>query len=585
MITGTAANAELRLTCRAMPAGPSQRQTAPDGPGPDEGSAEDAAVDEEAAVAEVDSVDEEAVDETTDADPAEQSREARWRWALLAICVVALGVRLVYLFGWQDFDEVGGDAWYYHEAANLLAEGEGFVHPYLLEEEGVRAPGADHPPGYSTVLAPFSLVGLDSIRAHQVVTCLIGTGTVALMGLVGHRLGGRRRRGRQVGLIAAGFAAVYPNIWMNDPSLMSESLAMFAGVGFTLAAYWAWDRPNLPRLATLGALLGAATLVRAEAAMLFVFVVVPLCAWAPRLAGWRPRLAHVAVAGAASGLVIAPWVVPNLVRFEHPATLSTQMGPTLEVGNCDLVYYGSYRSSMAELEGLEGAIGGWTHSCASELVREGDLADAGIQRITPAPTADESAGSEAFSPASGSDRVLWVRAIDGFTCRLGQSCLLLGIPPGDVDPYDRSELDDLTTDAAVDYMADHKGRLPFVAWARFGRAFGLYAPIQQVKYIDTFTDQRPYDAARVGLGLYYVTAAAAVVGVVALRRRGVPSFPLTASILSVAITVVVFYGTTRFRAPAEPAFVLLGAVGAQWVLSSLFRRRRQTTPEARADPQ
>src|SRR5699024_1434529 len=84
------------------------------------------------------------------AELTEQRRDHRWRWALGAVCLLALFVRLVYLFGWQDLDEVGGDAWYYHEAANLLADGEGFIHPYLLEDDGVRAPGADHPPGYST---------------------------------------------------------------------------------------------------------------------------------------------------------------------------------------------------------------------------------------------------------------------------------------------------------------------------------------------------------------------------------------------------------------------------------------------------
>lgn len=512
-------------------------------------------------------------------DDTERTRERRWRWTLVAICVVALGVRLVYLFGWQAIadEELGGDARYYHEAANLLADGEGFVHPYLLAEDGVRAPGADHPPGYSGVLAVFSLVGLDSIRAHQVVTCLIGTGTVALLGLVGRRLGGRGSRGRQVGVLAAGFGALYPNLWLNDPSLMSESFAMFAGVALALVAYWAWDRPSTGRLALTGAVLGAATLVRAEVAMLFVFVVVPLCVWVPRLAGWRERLQRVVVAGAVAALMVAPWVVPNLVRFENPSTLSTQMGPTLEVGSCDLVFYGHDRSGIEDLAGARAPIGGWTARCASSLEREGDLAAAGVERLIPAPTAEESLGSQALAPAAGSDRVLWVRPIDnGLTCELGNTCLLLGAPE-DVDPFDRSELDDLTTDAALEYLADHKGRLPFIVWARFGRAFGLYAPFQQLK-MDWFTDGRPYESARVGLGLYYLTVAAAGAGVVALRRWGVPSFPLTASVLSVAVTVVVFYGTTRFRAPAEPALVLLGAAGTHWLVSLLSDRWRSRAP-------
>jgi hypothetical protein len=41
-------------------------------------------------------------------------------------------------------------------------------------------------------------------------------------------------------------------------------------------------------------------------------------------------------------------------------------------------------------------------------------------------------------------------------------------------------------------------------------------------------------------------------------------------LINVAVTVVVFYGSTRFRAPAEPALVLLAAAG----IESLLPKRR-----------
>lgn len=441
-----------------------------------------------------------------------------WAWALGAICLLALAVRLVYIFGWQDIDEVGGDAYYYHATANLLAEGEGFVHPYYWDQ-GVRAPGADHPPGYTVVLAVPSLLGFDTIRSHQVTTALIGAATVALIGVLARRLGGRG-----VGLLAAGFAAVYPNLWLNDASVMSESLAMLVGVGFSLAAYWAWEQPSMYRLGVVGATLGLAALVRAEALMLLALVVVPLCVWVAGLNGWRERLQRLGVATAAMALVVAPWIVPNLLRFEHPATFSTQLGPTLEVANCDAVYYGDW-------------VGGWTSSCASGL-------------------------------RSGPDGEVWrYRGGDPVEPR-----------PEVSDPYDRSELDAVTREVSLEYIGDNRSRLSFVLWARFGRTWGLYAPNQQLQ-IDAFTDSRPNEAARVGLVLYYLTVAAAVAGVVALRRKGMPSFPLTAWIVNVAITVVVFYGTTRFRAPAEPALVVLGAVGTGWIFTVL---RSRTSGETRS---
>jgi 4-amino-4-deoxy-L-arabinose transferase-like glycosyltransferase len=416
------------------------------------------------------------------------SRDRRWLLALLAICAVGLAIRVGYVMGWRDVESIDGDPRYYHEAANLLADGEGFVHPFAWEE-GVRAPGADHPPGYVVVLAVPSLLGLDGIRAHQLASCLIGTGTVALVGFLGRRVGGRR-----AGLVAAGLAAVYPNLWFNDGALMSETLALFAGVVVSLLAYHVWDRPDWRRFAVLGAAIGAASLVRAEAALLIALLLVPLAMWVPGLAGWRSRLERGALAGVVALVVTAPWVGANLVRFEHPATLSTQMGPTLEVGNCDETYH-------------EPFLGAWSFACAST-----------------------------------------------------------------VDSSDRSVLDRVTRERALTYVGDHLDRLPVVTAARLGRTWGVYSPLRQLDF-DVFAEARPLPAARVGLGMYYLVALASVLGVVALRRRGVPSFPLTVWLLNVAITVVVFYGSTRFRAPAEPFLVVLAAVGADSLLQLRLRSR------------
>src|SRR5206468_2626985 len=141
--------------------------------------------------------------------PADTTKR-RWAYALLGICALALGIRMGYVLGWRDVPSVGGDAAYYHEGANHLANGHGFVQPDAWRD-GASIPGADHPPGYVIVLAIPSLLGLDTIRAHMLTSCLIGTGTVALIGLLGRRIGGNK-----VGLLAAGIAAIYPNMWLND---------------------------------------------------------------------------------------------------------------------------------------------------------------------------------------------------------------------------------------------------------------------------------------------------------------------------------------------------------------------------------
>jgi 4-amino-4-deoxy-L-arabinose transferase-like glycosyltransferase len=429
--------------------------------------------------------------ETTDDD---RRADRRWLLALVAIALVGLGIRVGYVVGWHALDSVGGDAYYYHHGANLLAEGHGFVHPFAWDD-GVKVPGADHPPGYIVLLAVPSLLGFDGIRAHQITSCLIGAGTIVLIGLVGRRLAGRR-----AGLLAAGFAAIYPNMWLNDGALMSETLALFLGVVVVFAAYRAWDKPSWPRFAVLGLSLGLASLARAEAVMLLVLLLVPLALWVPGLVGWRPRLGRAGLAAVVAVAVMAPWVVANLLRFEHPETLSTQMGPTLDVANCDATYHGP-------------ALGAWSFACATEIK----------------------------------------------------------------DP-DRSELDKVTRQKAIDYMRDHQGRLPVVVTARFGRTWGVFSPLSQLD-LDHFSENRPLPAARVGLVLYYLAAVASVVGLVALRRRRVPSFPVTVWLVNVAVTVVIFYGSTRFRAPAEPALVLLAAVGVNALLP-----QRSPAPAPAPDP-
>ena len=56
-------------------------------------------------------------------------------------------MRLAYLMVWRNPWPPVGDPYYYHHGANLLADGEGYIHPYRFILYGSRMPGADHPPG------------------------------------------------------------------------------------------------------------------------------------------------------------------------------------------------------------------------------------------------------------------------------------------------------------------------------------------------------------------------------------------------------------------------------------------------------
>src|SRR4051794_40342195 len=88
---------------------------------------------------------------------------------------------------------------------------------------------------------------------------LLGTLLVALVGLLGRRVGGDT-----VGLVAAGIGGVSPNIWVNDGLVMSETLTALGVVGAMYAPLWWRDAPSRWRAVVLGAVCGVAALARVE---------------------------------------------------------------------------------------------------------------------------------------------------------------------------------------------------------------------------------------------------------------------------------------------------------------------------------
>jgi len=302
--------------------------------------------------------------------PAGHPRPQRFWWWLVAITGGALALRLTYLLGWRTPWDVIGDPYYYHHGANLLADGEGYVHPYQFLLFGVRMPGADHPPGFMTVLAGFSWLGLRSYFQHQVISCLIGAAGVAAMGAAGRRIAGER-----VGLIVAALAAVSPNLFYFDAMVVSESMVVGTTALILLAAYRWWDRPTTRSALVFGLVIGVAALVRSEAVLLGPLIAVPLLWWRSRGADhvraagaggvrWLPQLA---VAGAAAAVVVAPWVGYNMARFSEPVTLSAQFDQTLGTANCETVYFGD-------------RVGYWSLGCiqaTEHLVGDGDASAQG----------------------------------------------------------------------------------------------------------------------------------------------------------------------------------------------------------------
>jgi 4-amino-4-deoxy-L-arabinose transferase-like glycosyltransferase len=279
--------------------------------------------------------------ETAPETPRPSRRRTGFAWALAIITLLGLGVRVGYVAGFKWDGSLAGDELFYNGEANSLSRGGGFVDPFVaLDPSQPRREAADHPPLTVVVLAPVSWLGHrlspggnNNANAHRLTMALVGTATVAALGLLG-----RRVAGDGAGLLAAGLAALHPNLWMNDGHVMSESLAVLAVVGALLATYRCLREPSWQNVVLLGAVCGIAALARAELLLLAPALALPALLVGHLRSGDRWR--KVALAATATLVVIGPWVVFNMARFDRPTFLSTTDGQTLLGANCDPAYGG-----------------------------------------------------------------------------------------------------------------------------------------------------------------------------------------------------------------------------------------------------
>lgn len=278
--------------------------------------------------------------------------ERRFWVGLAVITAAGAAWRLLYLFVVKIDDRLLlNDSIYYSIQAGRNSEGDWF-------REGLtNLPGAEHGPLTSLYLTPWSLGAGDNVAWQRFATTLLGIATVALIGLLARRLGGLR-----VGLVAAAIAATYPNLWINDSLVMSESLALLLVTAALLVAR-RFDRAPSNRLAiALGVVVGLGALTRSELALLAVGFAM--------LAWWRgaerggSRLRRPVLLLAAALGTVSPWLAYNVGRFEQPVLMSTNDGTTLLGANCPTTY--------------EVDLGGWDIRCL-EPVPNDETVDASVR--------------------------------------------------------------------------------------------------------------------------------------------------------------------------------------------------------------
>jgi 4-amino-4-deoxy-L-arabinose transferase-like glycosyltransferase len=284
-------------------------------------------------------------------EPAAARNRAFAGW-LAGITAGGLVVRLWYLVAVGRDLTMGFDAVWYQLQAGTLADGTGYVDPDAYYRLGQTVPTANFPPLWPALLAAANRLGLDTETGYQLVGVLVGTLVVALSGVLGRRVAGRR-----VGLGTALVVALSPALTAADSSVMSDSLYVLAVTAATTAAVRAVSSPRPAWFALLGALLGMAALARSDALVLTP-VLVGVTAWAVRPAPATRRAGLGAVALGCCAVLVVPWSLYASARLDTPTLLSSNSGSLLEGANCATAYRGPL-------------VGAWDAACLAETRRPG----------------------------------------------------------------------------------------------------------------------------------------------------------------------------------------------------------------------
>ena len=237
------------------------------------------------------------------------SSVGRLPWAL-AVAFAAVLVRLPLLF--DESPAVQPDGYGYLSIADDLLAGDGFSPRSLYR-----------PPGYPLLIAVADLA-LPGRTEQAVIIAqhLIGAALAVVVLLVAWRC-----FGKLPAIVAAVLALVSPQMVALEHEVLSDFLFMVvvvAGIA-ALALAVQEEEPALRRLAVVGALFGAATLVKPLGQVLVVLVPIVLVLLARRRAyALRGSL----VATLAMAAVVVPWIAHNYIRFDR-ATISTIGDQTL----------------------------------------------------------------------------------------------------------------------------------------------------------------------------------------------------------------------------------------------------------------
>jgi len=234
-----------------------------------------------------------------------------------AILTVALGIRVGYVLATPGYVPSHDDRAYDHLALGIAQNG---AYPDL----GHRAT-AYRPPGYTYSLgAVYAIAGAGHARitAARIVQAFLGTGIVALLGLLALRLFSRR-----AALYTMAIAALYPPLIAVGVSLLSEPQTVALELASILAVL-SWRSTGRWRWVLLaGALGGALALTRSNAFVVVLALAAGVWTVRPRVSA--AAIKPVAALLATAVLVVAPWTIRNAVVLHSFIPVSDEQGGTL----------------------------------------------------------------------------------------------------------------------------------------------------------------------------------------------------------------------------------------------------------------
>lgn len=268
-----------------------------------------------------------------------QPLDQRARVVLLVILALGAVLRLGWMLaaaeapGGGDPDEIPSDPGFYLLLSDALANGEGYSYPSAEDPGSFEFEStAYYPPGYPIVLGsvlwavdllPFDVSAFGVALALNLV---LSVATIALVFELARRLAGQ-----QVGLVAAALIALWPNLIVYSGVALTETLFLVLLVALllvTLASPAVARSPGLWRIVTIGALLGAAGMVRPT-----LFVLAPLFLLLWWRAGVVTAVWRTALVGLAALALVLPWTVRNAIQIDSPVLISTNFGDNFCVGH------------------------------------------------------------------------------------------------------------------------------------------------------------------------------------------------------------------------------------------------------------